>query len=368
MRHGSHVRADAGRRPTPRRSSSGRRYHADYATILRRTRTTRRRSRRPSPRGSPDPDDPIVRAPWDVVDLRRLRWGDPAADALARAFRAREATDGWTRRRRARGRLPGRDAPGRASTSTTTSRPLGKNARHEIRRKVRRAEAAGDVRLTDSRDPLADLEAFIDLHQKRWGEDGLFPPTPGGDAEPHVLPPAVRAVRRRRPAQARVPDGRRPADRRRRSLRDARRRSLLQRRRRPGGARPVARCGDGRALRASGRWSTGARRLDFLRGDEPYKYEWGAVTSRSAASWSDGPRTDDAPTRGIPVSTPVKRCALPGDRRIRVVEILATGTNGGAQEHLFNLLSRLDPAATTSGRRRCRDGQPSASCDAPASR
>jgi glycosyltransferase involved in cell wall biosynthesis len=27
---------------------------------------------------------------------------------------------------------------------------------------------------------------------------------------------------------------------------------------------------------------------------------------------------------------------------VRVVEILATGTNGGAQEHLFNLLSRLD--------------------------
>ena len=30
-------------------------------------------------------------------------------------------------------------------------------------------------------DPLADLEAFIDLHQKRWGDDGLFPPTAGGE-------------------------------------------------------------------------------------------------------------------------------------------------------------------------------------------
>ena len=29
--------------------------------------------------------------------------------------------------------------------------------------------------------------------------------------------------------------------------------------------------------------------------------------------------------------------------RIRVVEVLATGTNGGAQEHLFSLVTRLDP-------------------------
>ena len=37
------------------------------------------------------------------------------------------------------------------------------------------------VRLVDSTDPLADLEAFIDLHQRRWGADGLFPPTAGGE-------------------------------------------------------------------------------------------------------------------------------------------------------------------------------------------
>ena len=57
---------------------------------------------------------------------------------------------------------------------------LGKKERHEIRRKVRRAEAVGEIRLDDAQDPLADLEAFIDLHQRRWGADGLFPPTPGG--------------------------------------------------------------------------------------------------------------------------------------------------------------------------------------------
>jgi glycosyltransferase involved in cell wall biosynthesis len=41
-----------------------------------------------------------------------------------------------------------------------------------------------------------------------------------------------------------------------------------------------------------------------------------------------------------PVPTP----AAPRPDRIRIVEILATGSNGGAQEHLYSLLTRLDPA------------------------
>jgi glycosyltransferase involved in cell wall biosynthesis len=40
----------------------------------------------------------------------------------------------------------------------------------------------------------------------------------------------------------------------------------------------------------------------------------------------------------------VARPVPAGDRRVRVVEVLATGTNGGAQEHLYGLLSRLDMA------------------------
>ncbi len=36
------------------------------------------------------------------------------------------------------------------------------------------------------------------------------------------------------------------------------------------------------------------------------------------------------------------RSPLPGGGRIRVVEVLATGSNGGAQEHVWSLLSRLD--------------------------
>ncbi len=48
------------------------------------------------------------------------------------------------------------------------------------------------------------------------------------------------------------------------------------------------------------------------------------------------------PRPGDPCLEPVERPALPGGR-VRVVEILATGTNGGAQEHVFGLLTRLDP-------------------------
>jgi glycosyltransferase involved in cell wall biosynthesis len=45
-----------------------------------------------------------------------------------------------------------------------------------------------------------------------------------------------------------------------------------------------------------------------------------------------------------PCFEPVVRLPLPEARgRIRVVELLATGTSGGAQEHVYNLVTRLDP-------------------------
>ncbi|HEX5823662.1 MAG TPA: glycosyltransferase [Candidatus Limnocylindrales bacterium] len=48
------------------------------------------------------------------------------------------------------------------------------------------------------------------------------------------------------------------------------------------------------------------------------------------------------PVSWDPCMTPLEHFPMPGPPRVRVVEILATGTNGGAQEHLFSLLSRLD--------------------------
>jgi len=49
-----------------------------------------------------------------------------------------------------------------------------------------------------------------------------------------------------------------------------------------------------------------------------------------------------APLPSDPCVEPVARPPLAGGRRIRVVEVLATGTNGGAQEHLYSLLTRMD--------------------------
>src|SRR6478672_3832212 len=49
------------------------------------------------------------------------------------------------------------------------------------------------------------------------------------------------------------------------------------------------------------------------------------------------------PTGGFnPCLAPVRRSSSRRSDRIRVVEVLATGTNGGAQEHLYNLISRID--------------------------
>ncbi len=246
-------------------------YHADYATIL------------AAPADLPAVAtaladhlaDTAGRHPWDVVDLRRLRCGDPTTDALASAFGAREVAEGWTLNIEREDVCPvvtlpaGTDIEGFLAT-------LGKKQRHEIRRKVRRAEAVGEIRLEDSLDPLADLEAFIELHQKRWGELGLFPDTPGGEqsrvfarrlfelygADGPLRLTFLKVGSRTIAAgiHFETPDG-----------------YLYYN----AGVDPDARDLSPGVLtiyayvaRALG---AGKRRLDFLRGNEPYKYEWGAV-------------------------------------------------------------------------------------------
>ena len=139
-----------------------------------------------------------------------------------RSARARSAS-GWTLNVEREDVCPVVTLPRRASTSTATSRTLGKKERHEIRRKIRRAEAAGEIRLDDSTDPLADLDAFIDLHQKRWGADGPLPADRRRRPEPRSSSAACSSCSAPDgPVRAHVPDGRRPADRGRDPLRDAR--------------------------------------------------------------------------------------------------------------------------------------------------
>jgi CelD/BcsL family acetyltransferase involved in cellulose biosynthesis len=256
--------------PTATAIFFGASYHADYATVLAAPRDL-------AAVAAAVADYLVARAArdWDVVDLRRLRCGDPAADALAGAFGAREIADGWTLNVEREDVCPVVTLPDGADLDDYLA-TLGKKERHEIRRKVRRAEAAGEVRLDDSTDPLADLEAFIDLHQKRWGADGLFPPTPGG-AQSRVL--------FRRLFEAYGPDG--PLRLTFLTVNDRRIAAGVHLETADGylyynaGVDPDARdLSPGVVMvqryveRAI---ATGRRRLDFLRGDEPYKYEWGAV-------------------------------------------------------------------------------------------
>ena len=252
-------------------------YHADYATVL------------TAPEDLPavaavvvdhlasagidvDPGHPT---PWDVVDLRRLRCGDPTAEAFATAFGAREMAEGWTLNLEREDVCPVVTLPAGASFDDFLG-TLDKKARHEIRRKIRRARAGGELRLTESSDPLADLDAFIELHQKKWRADGLFPPTPGGAASRVFIKRLFElcggsgpvrlsflTIGERRVAagiQFTTPDtwmfynaGIDP---------DARELS-------PGVLLMAE------LIRAA--LGAGARRFDFLRGDEPYKYEWGSV-------------------------------------------------------------------------------------------
>ncbi|HSK52733.1 MAG TPA: GNAT family N-acetyltransferase [Clostridia bacterium] len=262
--------------PTAKAVFFGASYHSDYATVL------------ADPADLPAVADAVVdllaadqpadaahpRA-WDVVDLRRLRCGDPAADALADAFGAREIGEGWTLNLEREDVCPVVTLPVNATFDEYLA-TLGKKERHEVRRKLRRAEAAGEVRFDPSPDPLADLDGFIELHQKRWQERGLFPATEGG---------AQSRVFVRRLFELFGADG--PVQL-----------SFLT----VGGRRIAAGIGihdrDGYLYYNAGvdpdardlspgvvmiakyieqAMRHGCRRLDFLRGDEPYKYEWGAV-------------------------------------------------------------------------------------------
>jgi CelD/BcsL family acetyltransferase involved in cellulose biosynthesis len=247
-------------------------YHADYATIL------------AAPADLPAVCAAVVESlaaadysRWDVVDLRRLRAGDPATDALANAFEWAAPKDCWFVTRELEDvcpvvtLAPGMDYEGFLAT-------LDKKERHEIRRKVRRAETAGPVALERSADPIADLDAFVDLHQKRWGVEGLFPPTEGGAASRRFFaglfedcaPSGIVDLSflsvggRRIAAGVTFDDGEAVYYYNAGVDPDARDLS-------PGVV--MVACYIQRAI------ELGRTRLDFLRGNEPYKYEWGAVDS-----------------------------------------------------------------------------------------
>ena len=224
MRHGSRRPAHPGRRRRRRRSSSA----------PRTTPTTRRSSR--APRDLPAVASAIAgylaaarRAARGAVGRRR-----PAPAALRRsgrrrprrdAFGARETTEGWTLNVEREDVCPVVTCRSGATIDDYLA-TLGKKERHEIRRKVRRAEAAGEIRLDG-----------LDRPARR--PRGVHRPPPEalgrGRAVPRRRPaaPQSRVFFRRlfelfgagRAAAAGVPDRRRPADRGRHPFRDAATRS-----------------------------------------------------------------------------------------------------------------------------------------------
>ena len=260
-------------RPVPASATAvffGASYHADYATIL------------AAPQDLPDVCHAVVTAladedpsRWDVVDLRRLRAGDPATDALLAAFEWIAPRGCWLVTREQEEVFPvltlapGMDFEGYLGT-------LNKKERHEIRRKIRRAEVAGPIALVKSEDPFADLEVFIDLHQKRWGEEGLFPATAGGAASRRFFsglfescaPTGIVELDFLTVGERRIAAGVILDDGHTVYYYNA-------------GVEPDAReLSPGVVMVASyiqRAIELGRTRLDFMRGNEPYKYEWGAV-------------------------------------------------------------------------------------------
>lgn len=245
-------------------------YHADYATIL------------CDPTDLRDVAEAAVRdladeppGAWDTIDLRRLRYADPSLHELAEAFRVVAPHLSV--------------AVGQEDVCPVTTLPengdwdaylatLTKKARHEIRRKVRRAESVGTLSFCVMPLDGPSVDVFIRLHQERWGERGLYPETPDGDRNRRFL-------RRLTELEAAEGGG-----------------AQLQLGKATVGDRTVfASVGfddgvtcffynagtdpearglspgvTGTAAYLRDRMASGRARFDFLRGNEPYKYEWGA--------------------------------------------------------------------------------------------
>ena len=262
--------------PTARTIFFGASYHADYATILGDTdqsaEIAEALAAHLADEAGADRDHP---EPWDAIDLRRLRCGDPFADALAGASGRREIGHGWTLNVEREDVCPVVTLPEQEGWDAYLA-TLDKKERHEIRRKLRRAEEVGPVVLAEAADPLAELDAFVELHQRRWGDDGLFPNTPGGEQSRTLFRRLFELFESNGPLRLTFL-----------TVNDRRIAAGIHFETDDGylyynaGIDPAARdLSPGVVMTA--RFiqlaiAAGKRRVDFLRGDEDYKYDWGAV-------------------------------------------------------------------------------------------
>jgi CelD/BcsL family acetyltransferase involved in cellulose biosynthesis len=246
-------------------------YHADYATVLCAPVDLPGVA---SAVGCALRDDPAEA--WDAIDLRRLRHADPALPALEAGFRA--AGKGWQVRVEREDVCPVVTTPPGGEWEDYLA-TLDKKARHEIRRKLRRAEAVGPVRFRELPLEAASVDSFIDLHQARWGDQGLFPDTPDGERSRRFLH-RLTALAAAEGARAQLVLGEVTVGERvvfsTVSFDDGRNCYFYNAGMDPS-ARELSPGVTGTAAFLRDRMAAGRERFDFLRGNEPYKYEWGAV-------------------------------------------------------------------------------------------
>ncbi|MFI5253973.1 MAG: GNAT family N-acetyltransferase [Candidatus Limnocylindrales bacterium] len=253
-------------------------YHTDYATVLAAPGDLDDVAGALVENLAGGPDRSHGDRAWDVVDLRRLRDDDPALPALERAFSARADREGWRVTREQEDVCPVVTVPAGAGWEAYLD-TLDKKARHEIRRKVRRTEAAGENLFEPLEPTPAAVDEFIDLHQARWGAEGLFPDTAGGarsrrfvhrlaELEAAEGPTRHLQLGRFRVAGRTIFVG---------IAFDDEREFLFYNAGLDPDARELSPGVTGTAAYLRDRLAAGCRRFDFLRGGEAYKYEWGAV-------------------------------------------------------------------------------------------
>jgi CelD/BcsL family acetyltransferase involved in cellulose biosynthesis len=256
-------------------------YHADYATILAHPADLAEVAALVAHEMLPAPasvatgeggDD----ASWDIVDLRRLREADPALAALRRAMGEAAAAAGWRVREALEDVCPVVTLAGDWDAQLAR---LSRKGRHEMRRKIRRAERAGPLRLRYLPLDAASVDHLIALHQARWGEDGLFTATADGERGRAFLHRLAELEASEGPAARFHLADVQVGDRVVYALAgfDDGETTYFYNAGMDPGSRDLSPGVVGTAAYIGDRIAAGRRRFDFLRGHEAYKYEWGAL-------------------------------------------------------------------------------------------